>query len=45
MVGEFTRPEVVEHIRDLNSGTYGVDFKLRETTDIPAESFRKLHVD
>lgn len=45
MVKEFTKPEVVSHIRDLNSGKYGVDLNLRATFDVSAESYRKLNTD
>ncbi|XP_060585300.1 alpha-tocopherol transfer protein-like [Ruditapes philippinarum] len=45
MVQTFKQPDVVEHIRDLNSGKYGVDIEMKAKFDVPTESYRKLNID
>ena len=42
MVSEFTKPEVVAHVKNLNSGKYGVDKEVKATLEVPKTSYRKL---
>lgn len=44
MKESFNRKDVVQRVRDLTSGKYGIDQSLRPNDDGPAESFRKLNV-
>ncbi|XP_045175858.2 alpha-tocopherol transfer protein-like [Mercenaria mercenaria] len=45
MVQHFTKPDVIAHIRDLNSGKYRIDLELKAKSDVPSESYRKLNID
>ena len=42
MINEFTKPEVVAHVKNLNSGKYGVDKEVKATLEVPKTSYRKL---
>jgi hypothetical protein len=45
MVQTFKQPDVIAHIRELNSGKYGVDLEMKAKFDVPTESYRKLNID
>lgn len=46
MIADMQSPDFMAYIKELSSGKYGVDLKMRkEGEDVPAASFRKLNVD